>query len=114
GAASTVIITQNRGLTWARAAADPSLVAASVQAVAVLDPNRSWVGLGLGRVMYTLNGGASWVEKAVSGAGAGAVYDIVFPTDGVGYFSFSNNTPTASLCATWNGGADWTTTAPRV
>ena len=114
GANSTVVVSFNRGQTWARTSADPSAVATNVQAVAVLDANRYWVGLGLGRVMYTLNGGLTWNEKAFSGAGAGQVYDIVFPTDDVGYFAFATNTPSARLYATINGGADWTNTAPRV
>lgn len=114
GAASTVLVSLNRGATWARTSADPSLVATTVQAVAVLDANRYWVGLSLGRVLYTLNGGASWAEKGFGNAGAGQVYDIVFATDEAGYFSFSTNTPTANLYSTWNGGQDWTNAAPRV
>lgn len=114
GGGSTVIKSLNRGQTWASTTTSPSAVATNVQAVAVLDPLRYWVGLALGRVLYTLNGGETWVEQAFSGAGAGSVRDIVFATDEVGYFSFSNNTPTASLYATWNGGYSWVATAPRV
>lgn len=114
GGGSTVIKSLNRGQTWASTTTSPSAVATNVQAVAVLDSLRYWVGLALGRVLYTLNGGETWIEKGFSGAGAGSVRDIVFPTDEVGYFSFSNNTPAASLYATWNGGADWTPSAPRV
>lgn len=114
GGGSTVIKSLNRGATWANTTTSPSAVATNVQAVSVLDPLRFWVGLALGRVLYTLNGGETWLEQGFAGAGAGSVRDIVFATDEVGYFSFSNNTPAASIYATWDGGADWTNVAPRI
>jgi photosystem II stability/assembly factor-like uncharacterized protein len=80
----------------------------------VLDERRYWVGTDTGYVYYTLTSGESWTEKSLSGLGAGAVYDIVFATDEVGYIAHATTTPAAVLYSTWNGGEDWTNTSPRI
>ncbi len=115
GRASTTIISTNSGATWGTTVTNVSAVALDVGAALVLDQNRYWVGTqNSGRLFYTLNGGTTWVEKSFSGSGSGNTYDIVAATDEVIYFSHSTNTPTARLFASWNGGADFTNTAPRV
>lgn len=115
GAASTVIISTNRGNTFATTQANPSGVAADVSAVAVLSDKHYWVGLSnIGRVFYTLDGGKSWTEQAFDNNGSGSVRDIVFATPEVGYFSHDTTTPTARIFGTWNGGANWTRSSPRI
>lgn len=114
GKGSTVIKSVNRGATFATTTTNPSAVATDVLAVDVLDKNRYWVGTLTGRVVQTLDGGESWTLTGFDGAGAGSVRDIVFVNDDVGYFLHTTNTPTARLFSTWNGGADWTRTAPRI
>lgn len=114
GAASTVIKSINRGATFTPTTSSPSGTPADIQAVVVLDKQRYWVGSALGRMYYTLDGGETWVHLNFSGAGDGQVRDIVAVNDEVLYFSHDTTTPTARLWATWNGGADWTRTAPRV
>lgn len=114
GKASTVVRSINRGATFAATTANPSAVATDVLGVEVLSKDRIWVTLLTGRVVFTVNGGESWTQVQFSGAGAGAARDIVFVNDEVGYFLHNTNTPTARLFATWNGGADWTMTAPRI
>lgn len=114
GAASTVIKSTNRGGTFASTTTSPSGTPADVQAVQVLSDRRYWVGTGLGRVYYTLDGGETWVHLGFSGNGDGQVRDIVAVNDEVLYFSHDTSTPTARLWSTWNGGADWTRTAPRI
>lgn len=114
GEVSTVIKSLNRGLTFATTTTNPSVIAVTVQALEVLDALRYWVGTDSGRLLYTLNGGETWVQVAFSGAGAGQVRDIVFATDEVGYFSHDTATPTARIFTTWDGGTDWTNANPRI
>lgn len=115
GAGSTVLKSINRGATFSATLDNPTEVPLDIQAVAVLDEFRYWVGTGnSGRLYFTLNGGESWTQKAFSGAGAGNVYDIVFATQEVGYFSYSDNTPTAQLFSTWNGGFSFSAQDPRI
>jgi hypothetical protein len=113
GAGMTVVKTANRGVTWGTTTTAPAATGNGT-AVVVLDKNRSWVGTSSGRLFYTLDSGETWVEKGFSGSGAGTVYDIVFPTDDVGYVSHSTATPTARVFATWDGGADWSNASPRI
>lgn len=114
GKGSTVIKSVNRGQTWSTTTGSPSLVPTDILALFVLDRNRYWVGTLTGRVVYTLDGGVSWNLIGFDQTGTGAVRDIKFVNDEVGYFSHDTSTPTARLFATWNGGADWTKTSPRI
>jgi hypothetical protein len=115
GRGSTTIVSTNSGQTWGTTVTNVSAVALDVGAALVLDSLRYWVGtLNSGRLFYTLNGGQTWIEKTFSGSGSGNLYDIVAATNEVIYFSHSTNTPTARLFATWDGGADFTNTAPRI
>ena len=115
GASDTIIKSLNRGATFAVTEdSTPSGIGDTIQALEVLDALRYWIGTSSGRVYYTLTGGASWIHKAFSGAGAGQVRDVVFATDEVGFFSFDSNTPTANIFATINGGEDWANDAPRI
>lgn len=109
-----VIKTVNRGITWAATTTLPCGLPEGLTAVAVKANSVIWVGSGLGRIYYTLNGGTTWTERPFSGSGAGQVKDLIFPTAEVGFFSHSTATPSARVFATWNGGADWTNAAPRV
>ena len=114
GTVSTAIVSSNRGVSFSTVAGVISLVPVTVQAVSVLDNRRFWVGTNNGRVYYSSDGGATWTQKSFSGAGAGSVRDIVFPTDEVGYFLHNTSAPAARIFSTWNGGEDWTMTAPRI
>lgn len=110
GKNSTCVKSVNRGQTFALTTVAPSLVLVDCQAVEVLDSLRFWVGTATGRLVYTTDGGESWVQVNFSGAGAGQVYDVVFASNEVGYFSHSTATPTARIFTTYNGGADWAMT----
>lgn len=114
GKGSTVIKSINRGATFAVTTTNPSAIATDVLAVWVMDKSRYWVGTLTGRLVYTLDGGETWVLKGFDGAGAGAVRDVKFVNDEVGYFAHDTNTPTARLFATWNGGSDWSRSSPRI
>lgn len=112
GANGAIVKSTNRGVTWALAGSTPT--AANITSLWVLDSNRYWIGTDAGYIYYTLDGGETWTAINFTGVGTGAVYDIVFPTDEVGWFSWSSATPTSTLFTTWSGGADWTTTTPRI
>lgn len=114
GGASTAIKSLNSGATFATTTVAPSLISTNLDAVAVLDARRYWVGSALGRVVYTLDGGETWAQISFDNAGVGTVKDIVAATDEVLYFSHSLAAPTARLFSSWNGGADWTRIAPRI
>ncbi len=115
GADSVVIKSINRGATFATTTAEPYGIALDVSAVAVYDDLRYWVGsASSGRLAYTLNGGESWTEKNFNGAGAGTIRDIVLATEEVIYFSHDTNTPAGRIFSSWDGGADFTNTNPRI
>lgn len=106
GASSTVVISVNRGASFTTTTTSPA-AAATLQAVAVLDNLRIWVGSAGGQMFYSSTGGAIWGERTFTGSGTGQVYDIVFVNNNVGYMLHANATPTAYLWATVNGGANW-------
>lgn len=108
GAASAVIKSTNRGVSWATTLNNPSAIALDNYSVFVKQPGVYFVGTGLsGRLFYTLDGGDNWTQSNFAGSGTGYVRDIVFATDEVGYFVHDDNTPTGRIWATWNGGASW-------
>lgn len=113
GAGMTVVKTNNRGQTWGTTTTAPAATGNGT-AVQVLDKNRFWVGTSSGVLSYTLDSGETWTTKGFSGSGAGAVYDVVFATDDVGYVSHSTASPTARVFSTWDGGADWTNQPSRI
>jgi photosystem II stability/assembly factor-like uncharacterized protein len=106
GANSTVLISQTRGATWAAAVGTVPTTTATIQALAVLDQYRAWVGSSSGRLFATIDGGETWSEKVLPNTPA-AVTDIVFATDEVAFVAFNTSAPTGYLYTTWNGGADW-------
>ncbi len=111
GVAGAVIRSANRGASFAALTA-PS--GAAIRALEVLDKNRIWVGTDTGFLYSTINGGTTWMESIPSGFESGAVYDIVFATEEVGYVAHATSTPTARVFATWDGGQSWTKETPRI
>lgn len=106
GASGTVLVSRNRGRSWAVAEAaidgTPSLTA-----ILCVDAYLWYVGTGGGQIYYTQTGGKEWTELTFSGSGAGVVYDIVGATPEVLYFSHSTATPDARVFASMTGGAIW-------
>lgn len=114
GVAGTIVKSSNRGATFATTTTAPAVGTLILQAVAVVNSQRFWVGSSQGYLYYTVNGGETWVESSFSGNQSGQIYDILAVTDEVLYLSHSTTTPTARIFATWNGGVNWTNTAPRI
>ena len=114
GASSTVIKSVNRGISFSVTTAAAFSTSTNIQAVAVLDKQRYWVGGANGRVVYTLDGGETWAQQGFSGNGAGQVRDIVFANDEVGFILHDTAAPLGRVFSTWNGGKDWAYAAPRI
>lgn len=114
GESGAIVVSTNRGATFATATTSPT--SATIRALFVLDGYRFWIGTSGGKVYYTLTAGATWVEQTFSGAVV--IDDIVFATDEVGYIAARTATPAARLHTTYNGGADWSSSAttgnPRI
>ena len=104
GAAAAVVISSNQGRSWAASSAAPG--AAALTAVAVKSSLHYWVG-GASRY-YTLDGGRSWTQQAISGATS--ITDIVFPTSAVGY-TVNNTASSGGLQATPFAGERWADSA---
>lgn len=98
------------GTTFAAPTTLPVSPGVTLTAVWVKSESEWWIGTGTGHVYYTLNGGVSWTEKAFSGSGAGAVYDIKFSTNSIGYIAHASATPRGRILRTYNGGYTWNIT----
>lgn len=110
GNSNAVIYTRNGGSTWASVTGP--LVGATLRAVWMKGINEWFVGtgsVGNGRLYYTRDAGASWVEKVFSGSGSASsqVRDIRFATPTVGYMTHSFATPSGRLLRTIDGGNSW-------
>ena len=107
-----VVLSLNRGATFATTTAAPS--ASNILAIGVLDQDRFWAGDSAGNLWYSLTQGESWVQYEFPGDGAGQVDDIVWVNDEVGFFAHRSAAPAGSIWATWDGGKSWTNTSPRL
>jgi len=112
GAAGTVVRSTNRGATFATTQTAPTT--SGLQALAMFDQKRIWVGSVNGYIWSTVDGGKTWTRKGFSGEGTGQVFDILFVTEEIGYMLHGNATPTARLFATLDGGATWTNSTWRI
>lgn len=112
GASGTVIRSINRGATFATTTAAPTV--SGLQALELFSQKRFWVGSVNGYIWYTLDGGKTWTRKGFSGEGTGQVFDLLFPTEEIGYMLHGNATPTARLFFTLDGGMTWTNTGWRI
>lgn len=113
GNAQQVVISRNRGTSWATPqTAVP--VSANATAVCVKSDTHYWVGFGNGAVYYTLTGGKTWAADSDAAPSATAIQDIVFPTAHVGYLAYTVSGPDARLATTVDGGDSWATGPARV
>jgi len=109
GAGSAVVYSTNGGGSFSAVVVEPSAIALDIFALAVKDANTWLIGTGLsGRMFYTrAQGKIAWTPINFTATGVGAVRDIVFATDEVGYFVHDDNTPTGRIFSTWDGGNTW-------
>jgi photosystem II stability/assembly factor-like uncharacterized protein len=99
-------VTRNGGNTWANV--DTTLIAAvEITAVWMRTKDVWFAGTIQGDLYYTLDGGVNWVLKAFPGSNAGAVRDIVFATDTVGYLAHDTDAVAGRILRTIDGGQSW-------
>lgn len=104
GAGGTVLASRDGGNTWGTVAQPANVV---LNAVWAHSPLEWFVGTATGRLFYTLDGGATWTEKAFPGSGVGAVRDIKFVTPSVGYMAHNTAAPAGRVLRTLDGGYSW-------
>lgn len=105
GAANTVLATGNGGVSWSLLTGPaPGAVLSTVW---LRTPLEWFVGTAAGRLYYTINGGATWMEKGFTGAGAGAVNAIVFATPSVGFMAHTGVSGGGRVLRTIDGGFSW-------
>jgi hypothetical protein len=111
GDSGAIVISLNRGTTWAAAPTSPSIW--GFRTCHAFDENSWWVGTGAGdgRLFFTDNGGETWTETVLPASDE--VNHVLFPTDEVGYVLFRTDSA-ARIYATINGGQTWTDSTDTV
>lgn len=105
GASNAVLRTTNGGTSWALVVGPA--VGVVLNAVWMMSALEWYVGSAAGRLYYTTDGGASWVERTFPGSGAGVIRDIKFATPSVGYLAHNTATPAGRVLRTIDGGYSW-------
>ena len=106
GAADTVIITTNGGVTWSLATATGG--GDTLQCVGENDNGGIWwIGTSGGDLYYSNNQGTTWALRAFTGSAAGSVRDVQFETQTVGFMVHNPTAATGRLYRTRNGGTNW-------
>ncbi|HCB12252.1 MAG TPA: hypothetical protein DEP36_01585 [Gammaproteobacteria bacterium] len=107
GEADTILKTEDGGQSWT-ATADNTGVSAILRTVHVL-PNRVWVGSAAGQLWYSEDEGATWLERAFTGSGAGVVANVKFAKDSelFGFMAHNSAAPVGTVFATIDGGYSW-------
>lgn len=102
---NSVVNSTDGGVTW-QSITGP-LAGSTLTCVAMLSRTEWFVGVGSGRLFYTLNSGLTWAEKTFPGSGGSStVRDIKFATASVGYMAHSTSTK-GRILRTIDGGNSW-------
>lgn len=105
GGESGALIYTTDGITWSAAPTVPTIF--NINAVAAFNDEKWMIGTDDGRVFYTLNGGASWVEKSFTNSGTGSVTAMYAPNETVVYLAHQNASTQAVLHRSYDGGYSW-------
>lgn len=106
GENGAVIWTEN-GNTWGAVSTKPVGVGVNLNTVFAKNENEWWAGSDAGSLYYTKDKGDTWTEKTFTGSGAGAVHDVVFATDSIGYLAHATATPAGRILRSYDGGYSW-------
>lgn len=102
---SNAVLRTVDGTTWG-SVVGPS-VGVNLTAVWMKTADIWIVGNAAGNLYYTRNAGTSWSQLGFTGQGAGAVRDIAFSNNTVGFMSHSSAAPAGTLHKTIDGGDTW-------
>jgi hypothetical protein len=107
GAANTVVISTNGGISWS--AITGPIVSTILNTVAVLNESTLMIGAANGNLYYSKNRGSVWATSVFEGAGSGSVETIVFDNElqSVGYMAHTTGAPAGRVFRTTNGGTSW-------
>jgi hypothetical protein len=100
------IVKTENGSTWTLITA-PTGAGIHYNAIWVKSEREWWIGTNTGLLYYTLDGGDNFALRSFPGSGAGAIHDIKFATNSVGYLSHATAAPLGRILRTFNGGQSW-------
>lgn len=107
GSAGVVMHSTNGGETWALTNM-PVGLGIDLHCVWMKTETEWWVGTSDGRLLYTLNSGETWTEKAFPGSNdGGIVWDIAFATDSIAYMSHETHLDVGRILRSYDGGNQW-------
>lgn len=103
--ANNAVIRTTDGTTWgAKTGPAPGVVLNTVW----MKSDLIWlVGSAAGRLYRTNNGGDSWTEVGFTGNGVGAIRDIHFANNTVGFMAHNTAAPAGRILKTVDGGNTW-------
>lgn len=105
-----VVVSANRGLTWAKTATDPGT--GDINGVSIVQPDLWWACDSAGKLWYTQDDGQTWTQQTQV-SGLTTAMDVQFVTKEVGFVAGANATPLGFVWGTWDGGHSWTLASPR-
>ena len=83
GANTRLYETTNAGINWSLN--NTFSASAMVSAIYFLNQNTGWVGLGLNKMYYTINGGINWIAQVLPPNSNLTVNDVFFLSNNIGY-----------------------------
>lgn len=104
GAADALLKTTDGGSTWETMTATGG--GGDIYGCSMIDENHIWLGDDNGDLWFTDDGGLTWTERG-AGLTAGAINDIEFINEMVGFFVHNTAAPVGALYQTINGGWSW-------
>lgn len=106
GAADVIATTNDGGQVWSQV--NSTGQGGDIRAGAVIDTNTAWVGTDDGEIFFTNNAGVTWTQRVGwAGSGVGAVDDIRFVNNMVGFMSVRNGAAKSTILQTRTGGYNW-------
>ena len=107
GEANEIAKTVDGGSTWSAVTGPSARSSDDVTAIYALDKNRAWIGYDTGYLYYTVDAGVTWTSKSFSGSASGAVRDIKFFNELLGYMLHDTSAPVGKIHKTIDGGYSW-------